>query len=212
MDISQFESVLAKAKAYDTLKVKYDKQSITLRQIASLSTLHDEPFPVDGSPDDIQAKPLAEQIAHRDAPSETSSHSSFDPTPSLDGEDWKEVPRKKIPKKKHISGNKHGTDFTHNPCITEDQAILAGNQGIRFPKMIVKEGGKERPDVEALQNEVWHYGKGVWVPKHSQENPRWKCCLCNHHFENGYCRFPNDCMYAHSEEELRPFVKYLYGC
>jgi hypothetical protein len=206
MEYTQLESLLAKAKAYDDLKAKYDAQGELLQQITNLliqgGQYPEAPMPVPEQP----------PLTLSPTKSETSSNSSFDPTPSLDGEDWKEVPRKKLPKKKHISGNPRGTDFTHNPCITEDQAILAGNQGIRFPKMIVKEGGKERPDEVARPEEVWHYGKGTWVAKHSQENPRWKCCLCNHHFENGYCRFPNDCMYAHSEKELRPFTKYLYGC
>jgi hypothetical protein len=212
MDISQFESLLAKAKAYDELKVKFAEQAETLAQITNLLVqgghYPEAPMPVP------EATPLtlSPTLSECNTPSFGGVGGGAEDSPSVDSEGFQEVrKREKLPKRTHISGNPRGTDLTHNPCITEDQAILASNQGIRFPKMIVKEGGKGRPDVVAHPDEVWHYGSGTWVAKHSPENPRWKCCLCVHHFENGYCRFPNDCMYAHSEEELLPFTKYIYG-
>jgi hypothetical protein len=50
MEFAQFESVLAKAKAYDELQAKYDalkvkcdEQLTTIKSIVSLASFHDEP-------------------------------------------------------------------------------------------------------------------------------------------------------------------------
>ena len=220
MDISQFESLLAKAKAHDeltaeyqALKVKFAEQADILQGITKLliqgGQYPEAPMPVPFEPEQPEESRFAfAQDTQEDSEPESPTP-SFDPTPSLDGEDWKEVPRKKLPKKKHISGNKHGTDFTHNPCITEDQAILAGEQGIRFPKMILRNGGKAHPNEKPPEGYIHHYGLGKYVERYSPDNPRWKCCLCVHHFE-GFCS-RKDCLYAHSQDELRPFVKYGYN-
>ena len=207
MEFAQLEQLLAKAKAYDqlqadydALKVKCDEYEHTIAGIQSLLRIHQEDEP----------SPLPEP-----SPAVSKSRMSFaleeeTPPPSPTKSTSSSGSIKRPPRTPHLSGRPFGTDQTHNPCINEDQSRIASENGIVFPKMIVKKGGKPQPN-EFFPDKVWDYGIGKWMKKKSKHNPKYKCQLCAHHFDNGYCSFGNTCMFAHTQEELRPFTKYLYG-
>jgi hypothetical protein len=139
MDYSQIAEMAQKAKAYDELKPKYDALVSNLALAKGLlypdepydpaDQLYDptlSPVSLDGdfvnSSEDDHPEPVPDQPARKVFTGASSDSGSWNDGP----------PRQKLPKRKpHISGNPHGTDQTHNPCITEDQANLASENGTR---------------------------------------------------------------------------------
>jgi hypothetical protein len=144
--------------------------------------------------------------------------SRFFPEETQSGGEWEEV-KPKVPMKKnhHTPSIFRGTDYRHNPVMTETVHGICIEFGYQIPKMEVIQGGVQAPNYMP-ENTVWNYEYGKPVHYRSKDSPYFQTSMCLGILRGCGCNgqencsdLDNTCFYCHDLKEIRPFRKFIYG-
>jgi hypothetical protein len=132
---------------------------------------------------------------------------------------WQEVKRKPPPMKKnhHTPSIFRGTDYRHNPVMTQKVHAMCVEFGYNIPDMEVINGGYQAPEYMPVDT-IWSYEFGKPVHYRSKESPYFKTNMCHAALTGKVCDgrencsdLENTCFYCHNLKDMRPFRKFIYG-